>query len=449
MKLNIKRKYRFHKLKIWFVKFVIILFFISVAVPVNETFANTVDENTLAVLEEIAEGVLDWKKNTEKVAASDDLIETHLSKAAGTPAADWYAIASGMLYPEKEFPVYLNSLYDFVNNEYEKGISLNSSPIDFHRIIIAINSLGGDASLVPTEISGQNINLISDFVYNRKNLNMLINTLTWGLMALDSLNYETPAESAFDREKIIGEIINLKIPGKGFALTGSNSDPDITAMVIQALAPYYFDEKKYALEDEEGHGKSEITVREVIDESLELLSSMQLSSGDFKSWGNRNSQTGAQVIIALCKLRINPFEDNRFIKDGVSLFDGLVGYRQENKGFANLSDSNRSDSKAGEQALLAMTAMIIQKRDDSKIFIFKQNSDKPLTPDDKSESESEIQTKSGTQSDTQGSNARESQISGTRDDLNNGRSKIFIVLAIVFVAAVISGIIIVKSRRRL
>ena len=85
------------------------------------------------------------------------------------------------------------------------------------------------------------------------------------------------------------------------------------------------------------------------------------------------------MIIALCALGIDPLCDERFIKNGVTLWDGLMRYRREDGGFLHSFsyDSNNptslpdaSNSMAGEQALLALCALIRQKKGMRSLYDF-------------------------------------------------------------------------------
>ncbi len=60
----------------------------------------------------------------------------------------------------------------------------------------------------------------------------------------------------------------------GWALDGNATDVDMTAMAIQALAPYY--------------NKSNKTVKDAVDTALAWLSTKQNSDGGFSSWGKAN-----------------------------------------------------------------------------------------------------------------------------------------------------------------
>ena len=75
----------------------------------------------------------------------------------------------------------------------------------------------------------------------------------------------------------------------GWSLTGTgDSDVDMTAMALQALAKYQ-DQK---------------AVKSATDKALTWLSKAQDSKGGFASWGTTNVESVAQVVVALCELGI-------------------------------------------------------------------------------------------------------------------------------------------------
>ena len=102
------------------------------------------------------------------------------------------------------------------------------------------------------------------------------------------------------------------------------SDVDLTAMAVQALAPYYNSEETYEITR---YKKQETkTVRQAVDAALTCLSESQRDDGGFVSWNMNNSESCCQVIVALCSLGIDPCGDSRFIKRreyGAGCPDGL------------------------------------------------------------------------------------------------------------------------------
>jgi hypothetical protein len=122
-------------------------------------------------------------------------------------------------------------------------------------------------------------------------------------------------------ESLVETILSMQLEDGGWAVAGKVSDVDVTAMALQALAPLYL--------------QNDNTVANAADRALELLSLRMSQNGDFASYGTYNCESTAQVIIALSSLGIDYNTDERFIKDGVTLWDGVERYRTED-GFCHV-----------------------------------------------------------------------------------------------------------------
>lgn len=91
----------------------------------------------------------------------------------------------------------------------------------------------------------------------------------------------------------------------------------MTAMALTSLSPY--------LENRD--------VQAAVERALTCLSRVQQDNGGFMSWGTVNSESCAQVIVALTSLGIDPAADSRFIKNGASPLDGLCAFACAGGGF--------------------------------------------------------------------------------------------------------------------
>ncbi len=319
----------------------------------------------------IAQGIIAWKKADNGAAPDGDLInDTYLAQAGTTPG-DWYPIGLGRWGIADNNAGYLAVLKDQVMQRYAQPGKLSAAKAtEWHRIALAVRAMGGDPTNFGTDADGQPINLIADGTYNRGRTTPLgrqgINGWIWGLIALDSMRYDVPADAYNTRDDIIIEILRQQLPDGGFALSGASADPDITAMALQALAPYYNSEQVYTYTKKSTGQSVAQTVAAVTDEALDCLSAMQLDTGDFKSWGTENVESTDQVLVALCCLGIDPLTDARFVKNGVTLLDGILRYRMADGGFVHsftydadnpTSLPDRSNTMAGEQTLYAMAAL--------------------------------------------------------------------------------------------
>ena len=142
------------------------------------------------------------------------------------------------------------------------------------------------------------------------------------------------------REKLIETILGAALEDGGWTLSGTKADPDMTAMAIQALAPYY---------------KTNETVKAAVDKALEALSALQRGDGGFGSWGTVNSESCDQVIVALTALGIDPTTDSRFIKNGLTVLDALAGFYVDGGGFRHTAGGERN-GMATEQGYYALAS---------------------------------------------------------------------------------------------
>lgn len=206
------------------------------------------------------------------------------------------------------------------------------------RTILALTAIGKDV----TDVAGYNLlEPLADLNYLKK---QGINGPIWALIALDSHNYEIPEVSEegvqATRENIIETILAAELEDGGWALSGETADPDMTAMAIQALAPYY-----------SGNAQVEVAV----DKALDCLSALQNADGGYTSWGTTNSESCAQVVVALTALGINPADDLRFVKNGNSVMDALLGFYVEGGGFSHTLDGE-VNGMATEQGYYALAS---------------------------------------------------------------------------------------------
>ena len=328
-------------------------------------------ENSDKEILSIAEGIIAWKKSDNESSENGYLINEKFLELAGTTPGDWYPIGLGRLGIADNYEGYLAVIKDQIEERYKTPGKLSAAKAtEWHRISLAVLAMGGDPTNIGTDENGLPINLIADGTYDRGKTTTLgrqgINGWIWGLITLDSMRYNIPEDAYYTRDDIIIEILRQQLSDGGFALSGKVSDPDITAMAVQALAPYYNDEKNYTYKQKASGEEVTRTVRQIIDEALACLSELQLGTGDFASWGTENVESTDQVVVALCCLGIDPLTDARFIKNGNTLLDGILRYRMNDGGFIHsftydpdnpTSLPDQSNTMASEQTLYTMAAI--------------------------------------------------------------------------------------------
>ena len=251
-----------------------------------------------------------------------------------TFGSEWLVIAlarSGRDVPDS----YYDSVVKAVQSA--KGQLSDKKSTEYARTILALTAIGKD----PTGVGGYDLLAgladMDDVTYQG------INGAIFALLALDSGKYDVPAAAEggtqTTRDGLVAYILAQQLSDGGWALSGTSADPDVTAMALQALAPYRTGDE---------------TVDAAVDKGVQLLSDMQLSDGGYSSWGTLNSESCAQVLIALAALGIDPVSDSRFGKNGLTVLDALLAYAVSG-GFRHTVDGE-ADAIATEQALCALTA---------------------------------------------------------------------------------------------
>ena len=299
------------------------------------------------------------------------------SPEVGSIGGEWAIIGlarSGYTVPTNYYEDYYARVEKYVKNC--SGVLHERKYTEYSRVILALTAIGRD----PSKVAGYNLlTPLGDF---EKTIWQGMNGPIWALIALDSGNYDIPknpaAKTQATRQLYIDEILNNQMKDGGWSLTGTgDSDVDITAMALQALAKYQ-DQK---------------AVKTATDSALSWLSKNQDSKGGFASWGTTNVESVAQVVVALCELGIS-LDDSRFVKNGHSLVENLLSFRQSNGGFYHVLDgSDGNNQMSAEQGFYALVA--IDRAENGKNSLYrmgdvKKNTSKPNTNINKSKADSSV-----------------------------------------------------------
>ena len=252
---------------------------------------------------------------------------------------------AGVALPDEYIQAYYDKVVAYVKaNIGSDGILRKpddkNTPVitDNERIILALTAIGKD----PANVGGKNLlTALQD-----RNIMQVTDTsdtdisgLVFGLLALNSGNY---TQDSYWLVQAILTQQNEDGSWSASADTKPASDVDMTAMALQALAPYY----------NEG---DDTTVNAAVDKALQWL------SAKYKGKGYTSAESCAQVVVALSALQLNANSDSSFVKtvDGAPtsvLGDLLRYYLGEGQGFKHAASGKTADQKATEQALYAMAA---------------------------------------------------------------------------------------------
>ncbi|MBQ8802933.1 MAG: hypothetical protein IJZ53_04785 [Tyzzerella sp.] len=274
-------------------------------------------------------------------ATMAQLAATVSAPAFGTNAGEWtvLGLARGEYFAKDHayFADYYNRIVETVNGTassvtLQNGALHKSKSTDNSRLIVALSAIGKDATAVG------DWNLITpydDFNWIKK---QGLNGVIWALIALDTNDYQTTDITI--RQQCIDHILSKQLSDGGWALSGTASDPDVTAMVLQALYPY----------------KSQESVATAADEAFACLSNIQNADGTYSSFGDANSESCAQVIVASTTWGFNPDTDRRFVKNGKSVVDALLThYIEEEAAFKHVA-AGTANGMATDQACYALVA---------------------------------------------------------------------------------------------
>ena len=181
--------------------------------------------------------------------------------------------------------------------------------LDFARVTLAVTSLGEDA----TAFGSGNLDLTEAFRTFTPSA-ATINAHIFSLIALDSNQYPST-----DRQLFIHAILDAQNAGGSWSLTvGGSPDLDITAMALQALAPYYdsgnarLDDavtaarawlSQQTVSDAEGHAQIIVALSalgyDAIDHVTDILTFRDAATGAFTRDGAVNAMTTEQAAYAL------------------------------------------------------------------------------------------------------------------------------------------------------
>lgn len=302
--------------------------------------------------------------------------------------SQWYVIGlsrSGLAVPETYKNTFYNSITALLKEK--NGVLTKTKYSDYSKLILSMTAIGKDAR----NIAGYN--LLENLADFDKVKYQGFNGPIWALIALNSNPaYKIPTVSTVSNQTteagLIDYLLKGEVSGGGWTLFGSVSDTDMTAMTIQALAPYY---KKSGYEN----------VTAAIDRALNWLSGVQMADGGFYTLSDSgivaNSESTSQVITALSALGIDCMRDSRFVKAGKWPINALLSYYKDG-GFMHVKEggannggaaAGKIDSMATEQAFYALTAY--KRMLEGKTSLYNM-SDIAITPANSDQNQSENPT---------------------------------------------------------
>ena len=265
----------------------------------------------------------------------------YLTKA-GTPAVgsiggEWMVL--GLSRSGRDVPgadVYYNGVVSYAQSMDRYGRIPGETVSTNARIALALAAIGKD----PTNVGGKSFLQACDSMSYIKRQGT--SGPVWTLIALDSMDYPTFGDVT--RDKLIEAILDRRMESGAWyiSITNKEDNVDMTAMAIQALAPYY---------------AANADVKAAVDKAVSWLAAVQQADGSFAETAAAaaSSESCAQVIVTLTALGIDPVTDSRFTKNGKTVLDALCTFAVESGGFRHTASGERN-GMATEQAYYALAA---------------------------------------------------------------------------------------------
>lgn len=298
-----------------FLLFVLCLL-LSLSLISGATAAETIPDPA-AQAEELLGGILEQRLQTNGVDSVQGWLDGALTRHAGV-LSEWYVLALSQR-GEYDFSAYQSALLAYV-----EGREIYSAVTRQKYALALIGTGAADAYIARVMEDSIGEQGIMSYVYG---LHLLCN------------GYISAGHTV---ESVTETLLEMQLSDGGFALSGDVGNVDVTAMAVQALAHQY--------------GKVD-AVTASVDRAVAFLAAKQTETGDFISYGVKNPESAAQVLIALASIGIDCATDARFLKNGENLLDVIAKYRLEDGSFCHAA-GGASNENATAQVFCAMMAYL-------------------------------------------------------------------------------------------
>ncbi|MGN1230930.1 MAG: prenyltransferase/squalene oxidase repeat-containing protein [Anaerotignum sp.] len=321
----------------------------------------------LALLLAVSVSVPAFAADKTELQKAIEISGAYLQKTVANPqissiGGEWTVIGlarSAIDVPQDYFTQYYQTAAE--TTAQKQGVLHARKYTEYSRVVLALTAIGAD----PSDVGRYDLlQPLADF---EKVTGQGINGAAWALLALDSGGYEIPivpdVKIQATRQMYVEQILSKQLADGGWNLSGEGSaDPDVTGMVLQALSKY----------------TEQPAVKTAVEQALTCLSHLQDETGGFSSYAVETSESVAQVIVALGELGIN-FQDERFVKNGNTLLDALLGYWNADGSFRH-TPSGESNLMATEQGFYGLVAAQRAMNGESGLYQMADSKQEAETP---------------------------------------------------------------------
>lgn len=307
------------------------------------------EENAAAEAQDLIDGIVAYQLKETGAISVQEWIDGALTQNAGT-SAEWYVLALSQ-----------SGTYDFTR--YERAL------LEY----LAENEVGSASSRQKYALALIACGSTDPYIGQTMNDSIGRQGIMSWIYGLHLLNNGYSSDS-YTLPEVIQKLLSLRLSDGGWAVMGTVSEIDVTAMAIQALTPYY---------------ATDPAVKAAVEEALTLLSARQEENGDYVSYGVPNPESTAQVLVALSALGIDAATDARFVKNGNTLFDGIGLYRLADGSFCHQRDGG-SNQAATVQVLGGMVSYLRMKEGKPGLYLLDERDPAGLESAPSTEQESSV-----------------------------------------------------------
>ncbi|MBO4818923.1 MAG: hypothetical protein J5528_02185, partial [Firmicutes bacterium] len=276
------------------------------------------------------ESLLELKKDSLGSVSYQDMVTNFFAEAPGT-GEEMYIMTLVHTRDDVNYTIYRNALAEYIKNTEIPGATQRQ------KIALTYLAVGGDKEVIK-DVVDETVGQLGTMSY---------------VYGLHLLNNGAPS-AIYTADDLVDAILALQKEEGGWAIMGDYADVDTSAMTIQALAPYY---------------ESRADVKEAVDKAIDLLGSKQLEDGSYFSFGSPNPEGTAQVLLALACIGLDGAKDERFIKNGNTLVDGILLFRTGNGTFSHNMGGSEDRTTTG-QVMYCSAGYSMMKNGEGSLFIF-------------------------------------------------------------------------------
>ena len=279
----------------------------------------------------------------------DHIHETVDDPCNDSTGGEWavLALARGGVVDDAWYGKYLQNLFDVVDEC--GGVLHEKKYTEYSRTVIGLSAIGQDATKLNT--GNRVYDLVSPLMSKETATEYWAswqgnNGTVFAIIALDSQNYFDNATGWKARAGLIDALLTAQGKDKGWNISDDATSIDVTAMAIQALAPYYLNPTKYKTLTDNGAKHTYKQLTNAVDNALSYLKTVKKNN-----YGS--VEAAAQVVVALAALDRNAANDATL---GDALGSVLAYYAGDGAFVHDLSGGSANNQMSTEQAAYALVA---------------------------------------------------------------------------------------------